>query len=293
MRRLYERANIKQLKGGIELTKNWERIWLPVISAILIALTVVNLTIFGGYIVQSRENSNFSIGARIPPSPASIQDPLNVPCYPGDDNRASALCASWKSADAARKQAEWGIAAFIIGVFVNVATLIGVGMTYWQTRRSANAALRQARAATAQLKLSRQVMKADGRAWLGMKVSIAGPLHVGGVGEKRRVLAQIKVEMTNFGRSPAIDVRMKAKLFFRVAGEEPVEDFDEFCRMCIADARNGKAILPTETKSEVMYSTSDEGGVYRARKHSIKIKRPYAPALYVCGVYKSAHTESV
>lgn len=121
-------------------------------------------------------------------------DPKDAPCDPPKDVRTSDLCAQWKAADAADRAALWTIVSFVVGTIVNVATLIFVGLSFTETRKSSNAAVDAAKAAM-------NTLQAE-RAWMTISKIEVGQPHVVDGGE---CYVNIGVTWTNIGRSVAIN----------------------------------------------------------------------------------------
>lgn len=145
-------------------------------------------------------------------------DPTTVPCDPAADMRTSDLCAQWKAADAARDGANWTLWAFIIGTIINLGTLVFVGLTFRETRKSTKAATQSADASEISAKAAvdaavgaGELLKAD-RAWM---TTVTPEVSCFVAGDGAKVLgAEIKINLkwTNTGRSPALNFRSSTEV---------------------------------------------------------------------------------
>ena len=139
---------------------------------------------------------------------------LYRPCDQGQDARNSDLCAQWKAADAARDAANWTY----WGVLLGIVGTVGLFWTLYYTRkavlaaesatkdadsalaiasRNADAAAKMAKIAAETNEIARQSQLAELRPYIYVK-------------ESRIENGMVFVHLHNFGRTPAIGLRVKA-----------------------------------------------------------------------------------
>lgn len=171
----------------------------------------------------------------LPSAPTPFKQPVegrdpDPGCDDGKEDRKSDLCAQWKSADAAKKSADWAGLTFwiaVVGTAIGALTLFAAAFAAWfareaarHTKSGANEAGRAAKAAEDALGLSRDVTHADLRAWLKIDVELLVADRT-----KESVHFDIKVRIENIGKTPALRVGVDRRVYigpsFRIGDGEP------------------------------------------------------------------------
>ena len=219
-------------------TQEQQRAGIAVTIAVM-ATTVIWL--FAFMIFDSHIEKSHDVVAVVEP-PQSLLKQEKWLCQRSEDNRASDLCAQWKAADAARKAADWSVTAFIIGTGVNVLTLLVVALGWMETRRASKSSEEQVRIAKSQ-------METELRPWIGVKATVEGKFFKSTDTEVDEVTVQIVYQIENFGKRPAIDLTIDAKLVFTSFGARSVwEKFNSF-KNRTAYSASGYCILPGEKRN--------------------------------------------
>lgn len=147
---------------------------------------------------------------------------LERPCEPGQDQRASDLCAQWKAADAASRAAasaaSVGIASWI-GVFLGLGTLIAAGFA----AKYAKAAATHTEAGA---DVARNALTADTRAWINVDIASV-TLSISIIEGVPHVRAVSMVRLENFGKTPAKDVSVRARFVAHPHGEIQIDSLGE------------------------------------------------------------------
>lgn len=237
------------LKGWLEVVIGWldkERkpappiphFWRDYMGPIMFCIGLA-LAIPGAIIIAGNTHQMMSTEEAAANPPTELEKSVyNSPCPKNTDLRASDLCAQWKAADAARKSAEWGVTAFIVGTVVNVLTLIGVGFGWLETRKASGAALEQ-------VKVARDGLSADSRAWLSLKCENIGNFEFDEFLDDD-VFLKVEYQIQNVGNSPATGVKVQGRLIATdFLDDLHFKDLRKYCEEIIRlDNNTGKAIFP-------------------------------------------------
>jgi hypothetical protein len=140
---------------------------------------------------------------------------INGECSERQEYRRSDLCAQWKAADAARSAADaawlFGILGAAIGVLTlaaAVAAALFAGRAATHTKTGADEAKRSADAAETNVKVARESLAAENRAWIEIGELTHGDLQFDG----SYIILKVAFKMTNIGQTVALNVMTYARL---------------------------------------------------------------------------------
>lgn len=188
-----------------------------------------------------------------PPASTQIPEPYVYP-YSCERPKSAAednLCIARQAADAAKEQALWAYNTFLVGVFsvpLIILTFAATAGATWASKRSADAAVKQA-------DIAKQTLSVSQRPWLFVEVGETDPMQiVSTVG----FFLDFRLEVTNTGASPALDVVSRFKFIPDNADIQAEQKaFSSAVRASIE--RSGKRFGPSVFPKEVAFINSQVG----------------------------------
>lgn len=201
------------------------------------------------YATQREETNQRSLGNAPPATVVSSNSAgqEKAPCQPGQDNRASDLCAQWKAADAAAASAYWDRFIAVLtggGLLVGAATLGAAVAAAVFARRASNHAHRSADTAN-------DALIADTRAWLAIKSVAVWSIGDPGPGDSETLSTQITIWVHNYGRGPSLDCELEVGWKRKGETWESVE-YAPYCVRTQFDT-----LMPDEGNSNIVVKLHD------------------------------------
>jgi len=155
--------------------------------------------------------------APAPPAGAQAPEPYIYPysCERPKSAEQDNLCTARKAADAAEKQAVWAQNTFLLGItgtFFVILTLAATTVATWASKRSADAAVRQA-------EVARRTLSASLRPWVKAELVLRGPI----VWTNQGGSIMLVTKMINIGNVPALGVDIEIDARSPMEGDLPAE----------------------------------------------------------------------
>ncbi|HTM81965.1 hypothetical protein [Asticcacaulis sp.] len=273
------------VKGWLEVVIGWlekERkpappiphLWRDYLGPIMFCFGLA-LAIPGAIIIAGNTHQMMSTEEAAANPPTDLEKSVyNSPCPKNTDLRASDLCAQWKAADAARKAAEWGVTAFIVGTIVNVLTLIGVAFGWMETRKASMASIKQVEIAQLQLDMTNvsldisreearqnaRAMDFQLRAWISLAIKMESIVQRKTFEETDVMTLRVGATIKNHGASPAVGLRFYAKLDIWKASCTNEKSRNNFTAQCVEQYTSGIGDVDSGPDAGVAVFPSQEHG---------------------------------
>lgn len=203
-----------------------------------------------------------------PPASAQAPEPYVYPysCERPKSAEQDNLCIARQAAAAAKEQALWAYNTFLVGAFgipFIVLTLAATAGAAWASKRSADAAVKQA-------DIAKQTLSVSQRPWLFVEAGETDPMQIVSI---VGFFLDFRLKVTNLGSSPALDVVSRFRFIpdnADIRAEQKALSSDVRASVERSGERFGPTVFPNEVafiNSQVGHNTGvPEPNTYRTQE---------------------------